>query len=396
MGRQSARMYYSGNDHKEVYFNGNYHKQMYLTDSVGNPDLIWEKLAGEIPTYSFIVQDSTINGKTGEVEYEGIAYFYVNIIKDKSYTIDWGDGTKEVVSGNTESTQRSHQYPTKDGTLYKVTLSGGFGKFMGCSSDGGQRLSHYSSIVELTDPLLPQMLERFDDGTASIGYMFDECITIRKICGNLLEKVIEENLMWFTGAFSKTSITETPVGLFNGIRKGNDMGSAFSYCQKLVIVNAGTYLGADNMGYGMNFTDCTSLRYIYDAPSNARWNYTFSDNKVLEIANVDIVSGLSFEETFDGCTNLKMISKDMFKGSPDATNFRRCFAGCTSLEDGVDEYFFENNLGELDVYGAFMNCESITSKVPELWNRGNVKNYQYCYYNCVNASNYSEIPSGWK
>lgn len=39
MGKQSARLYYQGNDHKDIYFQGNYHTAMYK-----GGELVWEKL----------------------------------------------------------------------------------------------------------------------------------------------------------------------------------------------------------------------------------------------------------------------------------------------------------------------------------------------------------------
>lgn len=48
MGRQSGRLYYRGNNHKDIYFQGNYHDAMYA----GN-DLVWKKLNGGHPDYSF-------------------------------------------------------------------------------------------------------------------------------------------------------------------------------------------------------------------------------------------------------------------------------------------------------------------------------------------------------
>ena len=44
MGRQSARLYFQGKDHKDIYFNGHYHDQMYLSDGEGNVTLVWEKI----------------------------------------------------------------------------------------------------------------------------------------------------------------------------------------------------------------------------------------------------------------------------------------------------------------------------------------------------------------
>lgn len=42
MGKQSSRLIYEGNDHKDIYFQGKYHKAMHLGSK-----LLWEKLPGE-------------------------------------------------------------------------------------------------------------------------------------------------------------------------------------------------------------------------------------------------------------------------------------------------------------------------------------------------------------
>ncbi|MCM1416676.1 MAG: hypothetical protein NC430_12235 [bacterium] len=57
MGRQSARMYYQGKDHKDVYFQGNYHRAMYVGD-----ELVWMKLGGE--NYIPIMRRNSEGGST--------------------------------------------------------------------------------------------------------------------------------------------------------------------------------------------------------------------------------------------------------------------------------------------------------------------------------------------
>lgn len=42
MGKQSARLYYQGKDHKDIYFQGNYHNAMYV-----GANKVWEKITGE-------------------------------------------------------------------------------------------------------------------------------------------------------------------------------------------------------------------------------------------------------------------------------------------------------------------------------------------------------------
>ena len=62
MGRQSARIFFQGKDHKEIYFNGHYHDKMYLTDSVGHAALVWEKIR-ETVGVSWISMLSHAGGK---------------------------------------------------------------------------------------------------------------------------------------------------------------------------------------------------------------------------------------------------------------------------------------------------------------------------------------------
>lgn len=45
MGRQSARIFYNGKDHKEVFFNGSYHNAIFM-----NGEIVWQKLGGVIDT----------------------------------------------------------------------------------------------------------------------------------------------------------------------------------------------------------------------------------------------------------------------------------------------------------------------------------------------------------
>lgn len=74
MGRQSARLYFQGKDHKDIYFNGHYHDQMYLSDGEGNVTLVWEKIKEGI--FKFLIMPID----TFEFEVQG------------SVHIDWGDG----------------------------------------------------------------------------------------------------------------------------------------------------------------------------------------------------------------------------------------------------------------------------------------------------------------
>lgn len=61
MGKQNARLYFQGKDHKDIYYNGYYHDAMYLTDGEGNATLVWEKIKGTLVKHVSML--SYVNGK---------------------------------------------------------------------------------------------------------------------------------------------------------------------------------------------------------------------------------------------------------------------------------------------------------------------------------------------
>lgn len=59
MGKQSARIYYQGKDHKDIYFQGNFHEKMYI-----GRNLAWQKIY-DFPTY-YGVYSSKIKNADGK------------------------------------------------------------------------------------------------------------------------------------------------------------------------------------------------------------------------------------------------------------------------------------------------------------------------------------------
>lgn len=81
MGRQSSRIYFKRNDHKEIYYQGKYHKAMYI----GN-ELVWEKGGNEnsIPMevsgkYCVFYEKSTITGSDGDLMREFTTSMHVSV-----------------------------------------------------------------------------------------------------------------------------------------------------------------------------------------------------------------------------------------------------------------------------------------------------------------------------
>ena len=115
MGKQSARLYYQGKDHKDIYFNGNYHVKMYKAS-----ELVWEKLyPDEFFIYSINGIDfidiknkfvdtfpTIINGRKGVLE--NFLFIQNNIISligsGKIVT------SKDAEKWNIQNTGRQHYY----------------------------------------------------------------------------------------------------------------------------------------------------------------------------------------------------------------------------------------------------------------------------------------------
>lgn len=96
MGRQSARIYYNGKDHKDVYYNGKFHNAMYMKEQGG---IIWQKIGGG--EYDGDVCFSMTNTNTNDaIIYDiGINLIYPNqkkIVSEKKYTHDYYYHTGEI------------------------------------------------------------------------------------------------------------------------------------------------------------------------------------------------------------------------------------------------------------------------------------------------------------
>ncbi|MBQ0112236.1 MAG: hypothetical protein KBT03_03810 [Bacteroidales bacterium] len=97
--KQSSKIFFEGKYHKEIFFEGKYHDKMYLTDSVGNPTLVWEKINRRNPVY--IVLTSLYSGN-----YKNY-YMVENGSKNKSWLYHHLDQSK---FGETEVVVTDYYY----------------------------------------------------------------------------------------------------------------------------------------------------------------------------------------------------------------------------------------------------------------------------------------------
>jgi hypothetical protein len=131
------------------------------------------------------------------------------------------------------------------------------------------------------------------------------------------------------------------------------------------------------ISFGSCFRDCSNLTAIPD---------NLFDN------NTEVTR---FDTCFSGCSNLTTVPSNLFQYNTLVTNFSSCFYECTDLIT-IPSNLFQYNTLVTNFSSCFYNDSSITSSVPELWNRTNVTDYTRCYYNCSKAANYSSIPASWR
>lgn len=130
----------------------------------------------------------------------------------------------------------------------------------------------------------------------------------------------------------------------------------------------------------------------------------------------------NFNSCFEGCSSLTSIPNDLFKYNPNVTNFGFCFYVCKSLTSIPEDLFkyntkatefdycffqcaaltsipqdlFKYNTNVTSFVACFRLCGRITSAVPELWVSHPNASGASCFYSCDEASNYADIPIGWK
>lgn len=179
---------------------------------------------------------------------------------------------------------------------------------------------------------------------------FQACASITSIPGNLFAN--NPQLKRVNSMFNDSGITSIPSGLFINNPLLEDVGSVFAWCAALTEVPVGLFYNKPNLTKINNlFLSCSSLVTVpllfNDVTSNVQNMYAM----------------------FNNCKKLKNFPLDIFDVFTAVTNANQ----------------------------VFMHCTGITGPVPDLWNKPQFASatHKSCFYNCVNASNYDDIPTDW-
>ena len=202
---------------------------MYLTDSAGNPTLVWEKLGSQTEEFAFTILLT-----------EDPCLFRLFLCG--SVDVDWGDGSSSGVSSE-ELAAQGHWY--RGGGRYTVRIRG-----------------ELEDIGFISKPEVTRVMTAFPrtmNGKKDFRGMFEGC-GIVAIPQGLFDNC--PNATDFSHVFSGCGITAIPSGLFDNCPNANDFSSAFSSCYSIKEIPQGLF---DNCPNASRFTD--TFRYCKSVTS---------------------------------------------------------------------------------------------------------------------------------
>lgn len=230
----------------------------------------------------------------------------------------------------------------------------------------------------------------FKDDVTDLSYAFFDCTALKSIPENLFANCTKSTSFYQT--FAGSSITSIPANLFANCLELKILQKTFSDCKYLV--NLPSKLNIPNIEYiQLSFQNCTSLEVI---PENL-------------FANCQKVT--SFHSAFKGCSALQSIPENLFANNLEVTDFTGTFLGCLKLEQ-IPNKLFDNNRMVTSFSSTFNGCTALTGESPytmvngkkvHLYERQNYPEHftepnlsSYTFTNCINLSDYTQIPNEWK
>ena len=329
-----------------------------------------------------------------------------------SVTVEWGDGTDTVYPKNYQG-GLNHIY--EQSGLYKITITGKMRLF---------RLTSDPFVVSVDSPLpstvitaenmfkgsknlsrvTQHLFRRCGSSVQSFAHCFDGCKSLTRIPDHLFDGCVTATdfSYCFNGCAALESI---PSGIFKDCVSATTMASAFALDyrgENITEIPGDMFSHCPNI---VSFSHCFDHQALSTIPANlfkanvAAENFSgcFNVNPILAIpeglfshnANAD-----NFNATFQG-TAITEIPASLFRNCPAVTSFSQVFDSCGELSSIPSDLFL--NCPNVDnFYWSFRNCQKVTSAVPELWNTHHATFHAGCFRYCSRASNYADIPAGWK
>lgn len=362
--------------------------------------------------FSFVI-DTSLGGST---EYRFRVGHLSPII------ISWGDGTTSTIPQGNPQGPPSHTYE-KHGIYLIVVI----GYVTGVSFSAGSTAEEQKaaeSLILVETPIEADPNASGQGKLISFENMFKGCINLVEVPDSMLTSFYDNGYYIYStkSMFEECrSLRRVPSDLFSGCDFDDDIHGYDPVIDRM-------------------FYNCKSLKSISPRVFGSEFSKIKSVNSLFRGSGLRTVpTGVfssfdhcwDFSNCFTSCDQLRDTGSSLFQGNPYPSYFRSMFSNCPNLSSIGDNLFNQQNKGSFS--HTFYNCPSLTiippdlfrfdwpvgslisdfadcfaydtgivSSVPELWlyydnwpdtgfNRSN-----QCYYDCINAFNYNDIPDRWK
>lgn len=283
--------------------------------------------------------------------------------------IDWGDGIKETLSGGIYP---YHDY--QEPGVYSIKLK--------LLSENAATPRIYSAM-EATDVSIRQSARKIisldtpikNYGSSSLYRAFYANSNLTSIHEDLFKGC--SSVTDFRECFKDSGITELPQGLLSSCIALKNIQGMF-YNTAITSIPENFFKNNKNISGIVNpFAYCRKLESI---PADL---YLIFENAT------------SVDNCFNTCSSLNSIPSNLFSLGSKISDFSYAFFRCGALAT-IPEGLFSSNLKATNFSSTFRDCSSLGGKAPELWLTYPNARGRNCYENCLNLSNYNEIPDDWK
>jgi hypothetical protein len=271
-----------------------------------------------------------------------------------NFFVDWGDGSAIQQITSVTDTDRVHTYITTG--VYEIVMQG----FIPGWSVNNSAIRNLITAV-------------IDWGRTGMGKInFFGCTNLTSIPSNadmILNGGTDEdgdgnrnengigyaglaNVKDFSGFMKQTSLSAIPSGLFDFAVLASDFSDAFASTP------------------------------ISSVPSGL-----FDENVLAQ----------TFASCFIGCINLTTVPLDLFANNTQVLSFAGTFRNCINISSGVIQFAENTSVTEFDaIYQMFTTSNSISGTAPTLWLRNPRPTGFAAFRNCVNLTNFADIPADFK
>ena len=304
------------------------------------------------------------NGYIVSVDIPENDYMYVHNVQLFTGTIDWGDGTTEVVDNETCA---EHIYSSAG--EYIISCYGIFNQNSSGNAKINSKIYVYKNNTKISCTKRINKIIHIggEMGLNDMSDSFNGQELITKLSPGLFDGL--EEVEYWCFAFEDTNISQIPAGIFDKCTKVKRYGYTFRNCP-ITEIPAGLF---DYSPLVESFMYCFSGTNITEIPAGL-----FDNNPLVD----------RFSCTFAGCTGLTSIPEGLFDNNTKVTTFASTFDGCSNLtgESPYTTINVDGNDVKVHLYERSLYPEHFTAPTS----------YKKCFMGDTGLTDYADIPADWK